>query len=89
MAVQAWAGWSERGRGLRLALQVLRMDPEIECYTPTHNTLMAIAGVGLVLYTVGYARSDFGSACAEHKLVQLSSDCYCGALICRQETGAH
>ena len=38
------------------------MDPEVECYSRTHQVLMAIAGAGLVLYTFGYAWADFGVA---------------------------
>ena len=31
-------------------LMVLKADPNIECYSPTHNALMAVAVVGVVLY---------------------------------------
>ena len=44
-------------------LLVLKADPNIECYSPTHNALMAVAAVGVVLYTVGYARPNFGHYC--------------------------
>ena len=39
--------------------KVLKSDPEIECYSPLHKAYMAIAGVGLVLYTFGYARPNW------------------------------
>ena len=42
---------------------VLKADPNIHCYSPTHNALMAVAAVGVVLYTVGYARPTFGCYC--------------------------
>jgi hypothetical protein len=70
------------------------MDPEVECYSRTHQVLMAIAGAGLVLYTFGYAWADFGVGrtlgwpWVEHKLVQLPSHCGCGARIHQQEAGA-
>jgi hypothetical protein len=44
-------------------LMVLKADPNIECYSPTHNALMAVAVVGVVLYTVGYARPNLGCYC--------------------------
>jgi hypothetical protein len=43
-------------------IQVLNVDPNIECYSSTHNGLMAVAVVGFVLYTFGYARPNFESA---------------------------
>ena len=36
-------------------LQVLQADPNIDCYTSYHVGLMAIAAVGLLLYTAGSA----------------------------------
>jgi hypothetical protein len=45
------------------SLMVLKADPNIECYSPSHNALMAVAAVGVVLYTVGYARPNFGRCC--------------------------
>jgi hypothetical protein len=44
-------------------LTVLKADPNIECYSPTHNVLMAVAAVGVVLYTIGFAPPTFGCYC--------------------------
>jgi hypothetical protein len=33
---------------------VLKADPNIDCGSSDHNSLMAVAGVGLVLYTLGF-----------------------------------
>jgi hypothetical protein len=49
-------------------LMVLKADPNIECYSPTHNALMAVAAVGVVLYTVGYARPTLGHCCLSGSL---------------------
>ena len=54
-------------------LMVLKADPNIECYSPTHNALMAVAAVGVVLYTVGYARPTFGQHCLLGSLWHTSS----------------
>jgi hypothetical protein len=55
------------------SLMVLKADPNIECYSPTHNALMAVAAVGVVLYTVGYARPTSGHYCLSGSLWHTSS----------------
>ncbi len=39
-----------------LCAQVLAADPDVDCYEGDHITVMAIAGAGLLIYTVGYSR---------------------------------
>jgi hypothetical protein len=54
-------------------LMVLKADPNIECYSSAHNALMAVAAVGVVLYTVGYALPTFGQYCLSESLWHKSS----------------
>ncbi len=38
-------------------LQVLRVDPDVECFKDAHNSIMLVAAAGLVVYTLGCAQS--------------------------------
>ncbi len=42
-------------------LAVLRVYPDIECYTPRHQEIMAVAAAGLVVYVLGFPLAVFFS----------------------------
>ena len=39
---------------IKTDLQVLRAYPDIECYSPLHYQIMAVGGVGLFVYVLGF-----------------------------------
>ncbi len=39
---------------IKEGLQVLRAYPDIECYSELHHQIMAVGGVGLVVYVLGF-----------------------------------
>jgi hypothetical protein len=77
--------------------QVLQADPNIDCYTSYHVGLMAIAAVGLLLYTAGSesraaplrsARWLVPSVCDYYPCAQLSDRLGRSALPYQQEAAA-